>query len=284
MSNISRSFEWKKCGKIVKIAVFISSGTNIEKTFFEKNYRFIDFLRASGENVLAGCSKLHSIFPEEHFARKVLSENVLKFINVLRASLEKFFAVLSKLLSICSEELFRGKTFFEKVRGSKLSFGLRLKNFRKFFQNCFLIFQGRILVEIFYLKKLKKPYNFSVFFDRILKTAFYNFNGTFMEITFVWKKLQVRGFSSRFGKKIQQVWESCILFFQRNVLGRNNRFEKKLSVQKPFRRSGKNFSERFSKSNSTFPVELFRKKLFIEKICKFTKFLRASGEKFASSL
>ena len=126
----------------------------LKKHFFEKKYRFIDFVRASSEKFPAGLSKLHSIFPEEHFARNFLSEKIYKFMNVLRASVENFLAGVSKLLSIYSADFFRGKLLSEKVIGSKCFFGLRLKNFRKFCQNCFLIFQRKILGENFYSKEL----------------------------------------------------------------------------------------------------------------------------------
>ena len=149
-------------------------------------------MRASSEKFSAGLSKLHSVSPGEHFVRKFLLENVYKFINVLRASVEIFRAGLCKLLSKYSEALFQGKLFQEKFIGSKFFFGLRLKNFRTYCQNCFLIFQGKILGEKFYLKKLTKPYLFLVFgwkiFGRIVKTALYIFKGTFMENTIVWEK------------------------------------------------------------------------------------------------
>ena len=62
---------------------------------------------------------------------------------------------MSKLLSIYSEELLRWKLLSEKVLGSKCFFGLWLKHFRKFCQNCFLIFQGKILGEILFWRKLQ---------------------------------------------------------------------------------------------------------------------------------
>ena len=132
----------------------------LKKHFFEKKYRFIDFVRASSEKFPAGFPKLHSIFPEEHFARKFLLEKIYKFMNVLRASVESFLAGLSKLLSIYSDDFFWGKRLSEKVIGSKYIFGLLLKNFGKFFQNCFLIFQRKILGEIFHSKELTNSWFF----------------------------------------------------------------------------------------------------------------------------
>ena len=151
------------------------------------------FVRAASEKFSAGLSKLHSVSPREHFVRKFLLENVFKFINVLRASVENFRARLWNLFSKYSEALFQGKLFQEKFIGSKFFFGLRLKNFRTYCQNCFLIFQGKIKGEFFHLKKLTKPYLFSVFgwkiFGGIVKTAFYSFKGTLIENIFVWEKL-----------------------------------------------------------------------------------------------
>ena len=195
-SEIFSGFGWKILGKFVKTAFYNFRGTFMENTFLWKTLNvqiFCAFVRASSEKFSAGLSKLHSVYPREHFVRKFLLENVYKFINVFWASVENFREGLWKLLSKYSEALFQGKLFHEKFIGSKFLFGLRLKNFRTYCQNCFLIFQRKILGEAFYLKELTKPYLFSVFgwnfFGRIVKTAFYIFKGTFMENTIVWEKL-----------------------------------------------------------------------------------------------
>ena len=67
-------------GSLVKTKFYCSRGTFLEKFLFWKKYRFIDFLRASGDNFLTEFSKLkstfcRSFFWEKKFVRKVLSNH-----------------------------------------------------------------------------------------------------------------------------------------------------------------------------------------------------------------
>ena len=287
-SEIFSGFGRKFFGRFVKTAFYNFRGTFMENTFVWKTLNvqiFCAFVRASSEKFSAGLSKLHSVSPREHFVRKFLLENVFKFINVLWASVEIFRAGLWKLLSNYSEALFQGKLFQEKFIGSKCFFGLQLKNFRKFCQNCFLIFQGKILGEIFYLKKLTKTWFFSEKFSAGSSKLLSIFSKEHLWRTDLFEKnYRFTVFLLASGKNVSTGLAILHSFFPEEF------FRPKLSVWKKnvssetFSTFGKKFSAILSKSNSTFPVEHFRKKLFFEKICKFTKFLRASGEKFASSL
>ena len=83
-------------GRIVKTAVHNFRGTFFVKPFVWKSYRFISFLRASGENFSAGLSKLLSNVTEKHCKRKFFSEKNLHFHNFRRASGLKLFQTVVK--------------------------------------------------------------------------------------------------------------------------------------------------------------------------------------------
>ena len=80
---------------------------------FAKKYRFIKFLRASGQKFAARLSKLQSSFPEEHFWRKLFLEKNYEFIILFRSPGEKFLTGLSELHSKFSNELLWRTILFE---------------------------------------------------------------------------------------------------------------------------------------------------------------------------
>ena len=124
---------WKFFGSLVKTKLYCSRGTLLEKFLFWKKYRFIDFLRASGDNFLAGLSKLNSTFPEEFFARESLLEKFYHIMNVFRASVELFYGRIVKTAVHNFGRTFLVKPFvwkkfsfisFLRASGEKFSEGL----------------------------------------------------------------------------------------------------------------------------------------------------------------
>ena len=80
---------------------------------FAKKYRFIKFLRASGQKFAARLSNLQFSFPEEHFWRKLLLEKNYEFINFFRSTGENFLTRLSELHPKFSNELLWRTILFE---------------------------------------------------------------------------------------------------------------------------------------------------------------------------
>ena len=130
---ICSGFGWKIFRSLDKTKFYCSRGTLLEKFLFWKKYRFIDFLRASGDNFLAGLSKLISGFPEEFFARESLLEKFYHIMNVLRASVELFYGRIVKTAVHNFRRTFLVKLFVWKnyrfinllrASGEKMSAGL----------------------------------------------------------------------------------------------------------------------------------------------------------------
>ena len=189
---------------------------------FAKNYRFIDFLRASGQKFAARLSKLQSSFTEEHFWRKLLLEKNYEFIIVFRSAGENFLTGLSKLHSIFSENHFWRKLLYETIYGFIDLVRAPSEKFLEGLSKLHSIFSEEHCGRSFFVKNLYL-YNFLRAWVENILAALSKLNSTVPEKLF-WKSFCFEkniGSEIFFGLLVTIFWQdfqNWILFFQKNFL------------------------------------------------------------------
>ena len=207
---------WQDCQNFI---LHLQSNIWIEKYCLKEIYRFVVFLRASGEKFAAILSKLQCSIPEDYFWRKLLFEKNNGFIDVFRASEGKFPARLSKLHSNlpedqCGGNFFEETTVLSFLRASVEDFSEWLSKSPSDFPYehfAISVCLRELTFSIFFLSSGEK------FFGRFVKSALYIFRRKFKEKIFVRKKLQVYSFFSGFGGKSFGRIVDITLYFSRGT-------------------------------------------------------------------
>ena len=100
-----------------------------EKQFFGKIIISETNFGIFGKNFSTGLSKLNSTFPEEHFRKNLILEEIIfsqlfsAFEQKISVSWEKMTG-LSKMYSTCQKEHFEAKYFFGEKLNFTITFGL----------------------------------------------------------------------------------------------------------------------------------------------------------------
>ena len=218
---------------------------------FEKNYRFIVFLRASGKKISTSLAILRSFVPEERSSTKHSVWKKYKFRNIFdvrvvfqqdcqNQNLHFQWNILGKIFSL--KKFVNSQSFFER----------RVKNLRQVCKNWIFIIRGTFLKESFF-----ETHYGSIDFVR---ASGGKFSAGLLKLQFTFLRATL--------------WEKRRKFL----------FEKKHFNNKFLRTSGEKFSGRAVKFHSNFQEEQFARKLFVGKKLTIQNFFRVSDEKLLAGL